>query len=416
MLARIPIILTSRIRSFTNSSSLNRAAGLVSIISYQTFFAMTSRLFSTLLLCLTSLLTITAQEQAFRFEKDGQMLNMTERMAIDQTKAVAMTVLYQGNLILQEQWGFRDAEAELPATDETIFQVGSLSHAVVKFAILQLVSQGVLDLDTDVNTYLHQWQLPSTSVTRSTPVTLRDLMTHRRGFKFPYKPGGFKAGAPLPSHLDLLNGTGYARNPRVILKKDINKSGNHTFAGALIMQQILEEHYQLPLPELMQAHIFQPLGMQNTFYAVELDDAQKEKLAVGYDRQKQRLDGDYRRYPELAASGMYSTSTDFARFVQYTFDALAGRDNSLLSVEVAKVAMLSDGANDNPLLFNLSETDYFWGGASVGYYTQFAAAKDGEWVIVAFMNDDLNWSFNRELRSQGKLLVEEQKRMSQGRE
>ena len=244
-------------------------------------------------------------------------------------------------------------------------------------------------------------------MTKNQPITLRDLMLHRRGIKFPYKPDGRQAGTAMPSHLDLLNGTGNANNPAIQLKKNTNKSGNHTYAGVLIMQQILMDHYQMDFPSLMQRYVLDPLGMSDSFFAIELSEQQLEQLAIGYGPGEKRVPGDYRRYPEMAAAGLYTTASDYARFVLHTLDATKGLENSILSKAVAAAAMLPNNTDDN-LLFNQWEKEYGWGGASYGYFTQFEAdAVQKDWVVVVFTNDHMNWGFNIELRNQGKHLIKQ---------
>jgi CubicO group peptidase (beta-lactamase class C family) len=340
-------------------------------------------------------------QETIRFSIDGQDLTMEQRMALEQTRGATLVVLLDGKVALNEQWGWRDAENQLPVTETTCFQVGSMSQPLTQFAILQLVDQGILDLDTDINQYLRSWQLPVNHITKKRPLTIRDLLLQRRGFRFPYKPDGFNKGALFPTHLQLLKGEAPAKNPPVKLKKDRNKSGDYSFAPALIFQQILIDHYQLPFPELMNEHVFTPLGMTHSFFAAEPTPAQRENMAVGYGPDKQRLPDDFRRYPELAASGLYTTALDYARFVQAILDMLQGSTDQFLRQELTQTALLPN-AEGQVLLFNQGGDRYYWGGATEGYYTQFEAdAANYRWVVVALMNDHINWRFNSDLRNAG---------------
>lgn len=346
--------------------------------------------------------TLIAQSNAIQFtDEDGTSITMEERMAAEQTKGAALVVLLDGQPILQENWGWRDAENQLPVEDETIFQVGSMSQPIAQFVIMRLVSDGILDLDTDINQYLTNWQLPQNNITAERPVTIRDLCLQRRGFKFPYKPDGFTAGAELPTQLQLLQGERPAKNPPVILKKDLNKSGNNSFAPALILQQILMDHYQQNFEQIAAEQVFDPLEMKSSFFAAELSAEQKANLAVGYGPNKQRVDGDYMRYPELAASGLYTTAYDYALFTQTLLDATAGRDDRFIKQELAQ-EVLAPSDYEETMIVNRNATNFFWGGATKGYYTQFEAdAAEQRWVVVAFLNDHINWSFNRDLRAVG---------------
>lgn len=345
---------------------------------------------------------LAAQSAAIQFtQEDGSVISMEERMALEQTKGAALIVLVDGQAVLQENWGYRDAENQLPVDENTLFQVGSMSQPLAQFAVLQLVSQGKLDLDTDINQYLSSWKFPENEITRQRPVTIRDLCLQRRGFKFPYKPDGFSAGNELPTHTQLLNGEKPAKNPAVRLKKDINETGDNSFAPALILQQILMDYYQQPFEQIAAEQIFEPLGMTNSFFAAELTEAQRSNFAVGYGPNKKRLAEDYMRYPELAASGMYTTVQDYARFVQAMLNAIQGTDDRFLHQKLAREVLLP-AQNEETMLVNRNETKFFWGGATKGFYTQFEAdAVDHRWVVVAFMNDHINWSFNGALRGKG---------------
>ncbi|MEL7219820.1 MAG: serine hydrolase domain-containing protein [Bacteroidota bacterium] len=340
-----------------------------------------------------------AAQPSLKFEKDGQPLTIEERMAQEKTQGVTMVAMLDGEVVLNDAWGWRERETQSPANENTLFQIGSMSQPLTQLAILQLVDRGVLDLDTDINQYLRSWQFPVSKLTEERPITLRQLMLQTRGIKFPYKPKGYAAGSTLPTHLQLLNGESPAKNPAVKLKSDLNKSGNNSFAPALIMQQILMDHYELSFPELMKQYVFTPLKMENSFYAAEPTAEQQENIAIGYDDNNQPMPDGFLRFPELAASGMYSTAYDYALFIQAIFDAVDGKAGAILSQPLAKEAVTPE-SDEEVLLFGRGDGIYFWGGATKGYYCQFEAdATDRRWLVVAFSNDNINWSFNRELRN-----------------
>lgn len=181
------------------------------------------------------------------------------------------------------------------------------------------------------------------------------------------------------------------------LARSHNRLRKSTYAPTLILQQLLEDVHQLPFPELMQREVLAPLGLTHSYFAAVPSAEQSQHLAVGYDANHQRLPHDRRLYAELAHSGFYTTAADYGRFVQHVFDAAAGRDNRLLSPELAREA-LTPSQGDRAMLF-YRNLDYYWGGATPGFYTQFIADDEAErWVVVVFTNDDLNWRFNGELR------------------
>ena len=90
-----------------------------------------------------------------------------------------VVVVKDGRVLLQKGYGYADVEARAPVDPQrTLFRVGSVAKLVTDTAIMQLVEQGKLDLDADVNTYL-DFEVPAAF---DKPVTLRNLMTHTGGF------------------------------------------------------------------------------------------------------------------------------------------------------------------------------------------------------------------------------------------
>src|SRR6185295_17371173 len=91
-----------------------------------------------------------------------------------------IVVVKDGRVLLQKGYGYADVATRRPVDPErTLFRVGSISKLFTGTAVLQLVEQGKLDLDRDVNAYL-DFVLPPMS---AAPITLRNLLTHRAGFE-----------------------------------------------------------------------------------------------------------------------------------------------------------------------------------------------------------------------------------------
>src|SRR4051794_39364888 len=92
---------------------------------------------------------------------------------------------------------------------DLLFPAGSISKHVAAFGSLRLIADGILDLDTDVNTYLSAWQLPGTGT-----VTVRQLLAHTAGLTKNWFPG-YAAGEPVPSLSQILRGEPPANTPEV---------------------------------------------------------------------------------------------------------------------------------------------------------------------------------------------------------
>jgi CubicO group peptidase (beta-lactamase class C family) len=91
-----------------------------------------------------------------------------------------VVVVKNGETVAQVGYGYSDVESRKPVDAErTLFRVGSVSKLFTWTAVMQLVEQGKLDLDTDVNRYL-DFSIPARD---GKPITLRNIMTHTAGFE-----------------------------------------------------------------------------------------------------------------------------------------------------------------------------------------------------------------------------------------
>jgi len=102
---------------------------------------------------------------------------LSDRMAALHVPGVSIAVIHAGKLVWARGFGVVRVGGP-PVTAETLFQAASISKPVITLAVLHLVHEGKLSLDTDVNQYLTSWKLPSSELTEHSNVTLRELLTH----------------------------------------------------------------------------------------------------------------------------------------------------------------------------------------------------------------------------------------------
>ena len=105
---------------------------------------------------------------------------MTEQMSELHVPGVTFSLVQNGELSCAKGYGYADLEQEIPVVaDKNLFRVGSISKLFVATAIMQLVEQGLLNLDEDVNKYLQDFQIEDNY---PQPVTIANLLTHTAGF------------------------------------------------------------------------------------------------------------------------------------------------------------------------------------------------------------------------------------------
>ncbi len=110
---------------------------------------------------------------------------------------LVISVVRDGVVLFEKGFGWADVAGRVPMDPETtVIRVASISKSFTATAVLQLVEQGKLDLDRDVNDYLDFVIPPAFGA----PITLRHLLTHTAGFEETAYPR-FVPPAPLRQHL-----------------------------------------------------------------------------------------------------------------------------------------------------------------------------------------------------------------------
>lgn len=201
---------------------------------------------------------------------DGLMPLQLERGDI---AGAVVAVVKDGKVLFARGYGYADVAAKKPVSPEdTLFRPGSVSKLFTWTAVMQLVEQGKLDLDRDVNDYL-DFKIPSTF---PQPITLRNIMTHTSGFAETAKDLFVKdakdmkpLGAYLADHI-----------PNRIFPPGTTPAYSNyatTLAG-----YIVERVSGRPFDEYVAANIFQPLGMSHTTFDQPLPPSLKPLMSNGY--------------------------------------------------------------------------------------------------------------------------------------
>lgn len=259
---------------------------------------------------------------------------LAERMAKLGTPGLSIAVIEDSEIAWANGFGVRQAGDPAPVTRETLFLAGSISKPVAALGVLRLVEQGVLALNTDVNTYLHSWKVPPVGDWQP-ELTLRQLISHTAGLTVHGFPG-YPAGRPLPTVPQILNGEPPANTDPVRITIVPGTQFRYSGGGTTIVQQVLEDVTGTPFPELMRELVLEPLGMHVSTYEQPLPAPLQARAATGHRSGGVPIPGDWHTYPEMAAAGLWSTASDLARFGMGITRAWRGDAGAIISQEMAR--------------------------------------------------------------------------------
>jgi CubicO group peptidase (beta-lactamase class C family) len=306
------------------------------------------------------------------------------RMAELKIPAVSIAIVHNGTLVWAEGFGTRGPDG-MPVTKGTLFQAGSISKPVAAMAALRLVQTGKLSLDTDINKALASWHVPPSSVAPDATVTLRELLTHTAGMTVHGFPG-YAAGSPVPTLIQVLDGTKPANTPPIRVEKVPGTEWNYSGGGFTVMQQALVDVTHKPFPELMATTVLGPIGMTHSTYDQPLPSSLMADEASPYNDDGSLVSGGAHTYPEMAAAGLWTTPSDLAKYIIEVQRSLAGKANHVLSSTMT-TAMVTPGKNHWGLGVETGGSDakpYFThGGVNEGFQSLFVAyEKDGDGAVV----------------------------------
>jgi CubicO group peptidase (beta-lactamase class C family) len=125
-------------------------------------------------LLLTISLTSLAFAQSPEPDFDAITQAIEEQMQAQNIPGLAIAIVHRGEVIYAEGFGVRSTEDDAPVTPDTLFRIGSTTKPLTALAVLRLVEQGLLDLDTPITAYLPEF-------TMSDDITLRQLLGHTAG-------------------------------------------------------------------------------------------------------------------------------------------------------------------------------------------------------------------------------------------
>jgi CubicO group peptidase (beta-lactamase class C family) len=183
-----------------------------------------------------------------------------------------VAVVKDGQVLTERGFGFSDVEKRTPVDPKlTLFRPGSVSKLLTWTAVMQLVEQGKLDLDADVNQYL-DFKIPARE---GKPITMRNLMQHTAGFEEQAK-GILSHDPKSPGYEVLLK---QWTPERVFAPGTTPAYSNYAASLAgYIVQRLSGETFD----DYIDKHIFAPLDMKYSTFRQPLPANLEPLMSKGY--------------------------------------------------------------------------------------------------------------------------------------
>lgn len=266
-----------------------------------------------------------------------------------------------GEIVHLEAHGYLDAAMTEPMTEDAVFRAFSMTKPFVSVATMMLVEQGKLALRDPITNWMPEFEemtvLTETEdgsfeeVPAEGPITVQDLLRHTSGF-------GYANNTPPPiaeayeqadiesRQTDVSPDEFIARLSEIPL---VYQPGTRWHYGLStdVLGVLLERATDTQLDVLLDEMIFTPLGMTDTGFQVNEDQAARLADALDADPQKEsqwrwaRVEEDPGKRYRLGGAGTVTTAQDYFRFGQMLLNGGELDGERLLSPQTVEL-MLSD--------------------------------------------------------------------------
>jgi CubicO group peptidase (beta-lactamase class C family) len=267
----------------------------------------------------------------------------------DKRLAGAVTlVLRHGQVALFKAQGMADREAAKPMQRDSIFRICSMTKPITTVGAMILYEEGKFLLDDPVSKYLPEFKNPKVlvkpgngqpyTIPAKGEITIRDLLRHTSGLTYQWNKdlGQMYTDAKVAHGLLQYDGT-IADNVKNLAQLPLLFSPGERWEYSLgldVLGRLIEVWSGKPLDEFFRTRIFEPLGMNDTYFYPP--DAKVPRIAAAYTYYDGKglnrfpdqpivegpmiysADYPYRGPKKLFAggAGLTATAMDYARFAQ----------------------------------------------------------------------------------------------------
>jgi len=273
----------------------------------------------------------------------GRLDSALQKLVDNGTIPHAVTfVAHKGKVVHYKAFGWRNVENKIPVQKDDIFRMASQTKAITAVCVMTLFEEGKILLDDPVKKYIPEFRNPqvlvafnekdSTFTTRPADkdITIRHLLTHTSGISYgngsPLLRIYTKKGIPT---LNTLGNKSLAEVIRTLATCPLEHDPGEKFTYGMsldVLGYLIEVVSGKPIDQYFRERIFEPLGMNNTYFNVPKDN--QNRLVTLYQKDinsalTKNPSELYQTYPYAGAQTFFSTGAglsgtveDYAKFCQ----------------------------------------------------------------------------------------------------
>ncbi len=178
--------------------------------------------------------------------------------------------VYSGGQVVDFAAGVLSHATGVAATTDSVFQIGSITKTWTGTLVMQLVDEGLLDIDQPVVGYLPEFDLADSAAAKT--ITVRQLLNHTAGFEGDIFTDTGTNDDCVEKYVATLGG-----DPQLFPPGEMFSYNN---AGYCVLGRIVEVLRAKPFDQALRDHLFAPLGL--THAATDANSAILFRAAIGH--------------------------------------------------------------------------------------------------------------------------------------
>ncbi len=325
------------------------------------------------------------------YENIAKQISSFVEHEIEQKKIPAFSIaIVDGDQIVWAQgFGMADPEKQIPADANTIYRVGSVSKLLNDVAVVRLIEQGKLELDSDIRTLMPEFA-PTNPFEK--PITLRQLMNHQSGLVRESPVGNyFDPNEPsLKQTVMSLNQTRLVHPP--------NSRTKYSNAAVSVAGYAIEKVTGVPFAEHLKKTLLEPLGMNDSSYLANEEINKRLAKAKMWSYDGRRFDAPTFALGTLPAGNLYSSVVDLGQFMRVIFNNGLVDGNQVIGEKLLAEMLAPQTSPDGQkrsygIGFRIGSFEgnqtFEHGGAVYGFATQFRGLKEKKLGVIAVASLDV---------------------------
>jgi CubicO group peptidase (beta-lactamase class C family)/D-alanyl-D-alanine dipeptidase len=310
-------------------------------------------------------------------------------MSEKEIPALSIAIVEDQQIVWAQGFGMEDPNTKKAATAKTVYRIGSVSKLFTDIAVMQLVERGELKLDAPITDYLPDFH-PQNPF--ATPITLRQLMSHRSGLLREPPVGNYfdPSAASLAATVHSLNDTELVLQP--------NTQTKYSNAAIAVVGYLLESRSRQPFAKYLKSFVLDPLGLRQSSFEPEPQIVQSLARAQMWTYDGLKFDAPTFQRGISPAGSMYSTAIDLGHFVSVLL--AKGKAKGTVLLRPATLEEMWSPQSPNPgsrfygLGFNVRSFDGHrligHGGAIYGFATTLDFLPEEKIGVVVIATKDVS--------------------------